>query len=345
MVDFIIVGQGIAGSCLAYHLIESGYSVVVIDDGWASSSTQVAAGLMTPITGKRLALSWEYPTLFPYACAFYTQLERRFKTHFLTLKPTFRYFTSPIEKSHWEMRSRHAQFQPYLVDSPLNPLDWIQYGDGFCMSQSGYLKTDPFLDAIKQYLIQHNAYLCRKFHYSQLHRSAQSLRYEGIEAKMIIYCEGYTIRHNPLFQSLPFQHVRGDIVTLRSKSMTQDIIFSGSKWCVPIGQSLFKFGATYDREHLDLMARPEGIKELKDAIAAFSQHPFEWIKIQTGVRPATQDVMPYMGIHPEYPDSAVFGGFSSKGILQAPYLAKLLTDHLSGHCLLHEELHVRRFFT
>ena len=46
--DTLILGQGLAGSALAWHLIEAGERVCVIDDGHCRSSTRVAAGLINP---------------------------------------------------------------------------------------------------------------------------------------------------------------------------------------------------------------------------------------------------------------------------------------------------------
>ena len=51
--DTLILGQGLAGSALAWHLIEAGERVCVIDDGHCRSSTRVAAGLINPLAGLR----------------------------------------------------------------------------------------------------------------------------------------------------------------------------------------------------------------------------------------------------------------------------------------------------
>ena len=56
--DFLIVGQGIAGTTLAMELIAQGASVLVIDAYNKSSSSQVAAGLFNPIAFRRVALGW-----------------------------------------------------------------------------------------------------------------------------------------------------------------------------------------------------------------------------------------------------------------------------------------------
>ena len=73
-VDFLIVGQGLAGSLLAKELRRRGRSVHVVDDGWKSASSQVAAGLMTPLTGRRFTLTKDYPALFASAQARLTEL-------------------------------------------------------------------------------------------------------------------------------------------------------------------------------------------------------------------------------------------------------------------------------
>ena len=57
--DAIIVGQGLAGTTLAWCLLEAGLSVLVTDREEEVTSSKIAAGLITPITGQRLALSWQ----------------------------------------------------------------------------------------------------------------------------------------------------------------------------------------------------------------------------------------------------------------------------------------------
>ena len=44
-IDYLIVGQGIAGTILSYKLIKKGYLVKVIDDGHRTASSTKAAGI------------------------------------------------------------------------------------------------------------------------------------------------------------------------------------------------------------------------------------------------------------------------------------------------------------
>ena len=73
--DILIVGQGLAGTLLGWELEKAGISVALIDGGHASAASSVAAGIINPITGRRLVKSWSFETLFPSAREAYHELE------------------------------------------------------------------------------------------------------------------------------------------------------------------------------------------------------------------------------------------------------------------------------
>ena len=52
----LIVGQGIAGSVLGWHLIKAGHAVLIVDRNHHESSSIISAGIINPITGQRLAV-------------------------------------------------------------------------------------------------------------------------------------------------------------------------------------------------------------------------------------------------------------------------------------------------
>jgi hypothetical protein len=58
MSKYLIVGQGLAGTLLAFSLLEKGEEVLIADDYAHASASQVAAGMWNPVTFKRLAASW-----------------------------------------------------------------------------------------------------------------------------------------------------------------------------------------------------------------------------------------------------------------------------------------------
>ena len=73
--DYLIIGQGLAGSMLAFQLIARGQRVLVIDNDYQGNASQVAAGIINPITGHRLNLTEGFVDYYACAMAFYDQLE------------------------------------------------------------------------------------------------------------------------------------------------------------------------------------------------------------------------------------------------------------------------------
>ena len=54
MYDFLIIGQGIAGTLLAEELLANQQSVFIIDKYHPNSSSNIATGIVNTITGRKL---------------------------------------------------------------------------------------------------------------------------------------------------------------------------------------------------------------------------------------------------------------------------------------------------
>lgn len=113
-VDVLIVGQGIAGSVLAYTLMEAGFSVCVVDDGHKTSASTVAAGMINPVLGRRLSKAWEIEKCLPLAIGLYTRLEAHFGQHFFFPKRILRLIDSEKEAEYLQKRLADTAFSPYL---------------------------------------------------------------------------------------------------------------------------------------------------------------------------------------------------------------------------------------
>ncbi|MFZ4797794.1 MAG: amino acid oxidase, partial [Bacteroidia bacterium] len=57
-INYLIIGQGLAGTLLAKELLAKNESFLIIDAFKESTSTKVAAGMYNPISGKRMVKSW-----------------------------------------------------------------------------------------------------------------------------------------------------------------------------------------------------------------------------------------------------------------------------------------------
>src|SRR5687767_7966704 len=96
-VDFIIVGQGLAGSVLALKLMENGYSVMVIDKPELSACSKIAAGIWNPVVFKRLTKSWMIDEILPEMLRFYRKAGTDLKLKFITERNIIKLFSEQQE--------------------------------------------------------------------------------------------------------------------------------------------------------------------------------------------------------------------------------------------------------
>src|SRR6478609_3279416 len=100
MPEFTIVGQGLASTALAWALLRRERSVLVVDAERGGAS-RLAAGLITPVTGKRLAKSWRWDELYPAAVAFYRTTEAATGVSFFHQEPAVRLFANKAERDEF----------------------------------------------------------------------------------------------------------------------------------------------------------------------------------------------------------------------------------------------------
>src|SRR5688500_5583019 len=80
-VEFLIIGQGICGSFLAYELQKHQRSFQIIDDEKQFSASRVASGIINPVTGRRIVKTWMIEELLPFAKQVYTNIEADLHIH------------------------------------------------------------------------------------------------------------------------------------------------------------------------------------------------------------------------------------------------------------------------
>jgi len=113
-VDFLLIGQGLAGTVLSYRLLKIGKKVAVIDLPSANQSSRIAAGLYNPITGKKMVKTWNADLLFPEIEPLYSELEVLLGTTFLYKKNIYRPFLNIEEQNEWMGKTGDPGFEPYI---------------------------------------------------------------------------------------------------------------------------------------------------------------------------------------------------------------------------------------
>ncbi|MDD5461546.1 MAG: FAD-binding oxidoreductase [Methylococcales bacterium] len=330
-IDFLIVGQGLAGSLLAWELMQRDCSVVIIDNGRENAS-QVAAGLINPVTGMRFVKTTDIDRFLPAAKQSYSHLADFFKQTFYIEKPMLRLFRSDKELMHCIKKLDKPEYQNYLgaVIPPGQVFDNLSTPFGFLQQeQTGYLLTRPLLSCLKDFFIAKNCYRLADFDYRDIQFHPE-LRWQGISPKQIIFCEGHRAANNCWFSWLPFQPVKGEILTLEHRTELPDKILNYGNWLIPLNNRHIRIGSTFDRENLNSLPTEQGKSDLLNALKPVSADLAQatLISHQANIRPCTLDKQPFIGHHPQYPQLTIFNGFGAKGSLQIPWFSRHFADVL-----------------
>lgn len=315
-----IIGHGLAGAILAETLSDAGLRVRVWDDGGPAAS-QVAAGLYTPLTGRRLVRSWALEEALPVVNHFYPELEKKLQVPFFHPLHSLRIFRSEAERTEWErqpdpIHTRVCDVSGYPFLSP-----W-----GGCeVRGGGWVNLPPMLQALQAYRQQRGEWGAP----------------DG-SADITVWAEGIKASDNPLWQDIGWRHAQGDILTLDIPGLPEDRIYHPGKFLLPLGQQRFRCGATYDWDATHPAPTRKGRAEIEADLSAVLQLPFQVLAHEAGIRPVAKARVPVAGPHPEHPDQWIFNGFGSKGVLMAPWMAARLLAHLQNGAALPKETQAAR---
>lgn len=328
MVDYLIVGQGLAGSILAWKLLEAGKRVLVINNSAINQASHVAAGVYNPITGRNLVKTWLADQLFPALIAFYTQVEAALSIKILYPTTILRPFISNQERIayHTKMQTEDDNHLYIGFDRSHEKDIMIAPYGGLAIQQAGYIDVPIFLHAIRAHLQALGSYIEADFHYEEV-GLATDVSYQGIRGKKLIFCEGPQAANNPFFNHLPFKLVKGEVLTVQLPHAIHHI-YARNAFIVPQQHGQAFIGTTYDWDHLDTLPTDLAKQEIENKVRKFFLMPYQVISQQAGIRPATFDRRPFIGFHPIYPQMAILNGLGSKGVSLAPYLVGEFVQHL-----------------
>ncbi len=344
MLNYIIVGQGIAGSVLALELLKEGQDIKVIDNNHFRSSSKIAAGLVHPMSFKRTILSWNAELLSKHSINYYQQKEKELDSSFFEGLTFLRIFGSIEEQNNWFAKQSTPPFNKVLLDFKKD-LSTYTLKNNFGVGKVNWsyrLHLPAFLEAVKKRLIQENRLIQEKVDYSKIDHSNDFIKYGNIKARGIIFCEGHQYINNPFLNYIPENSTKGEILKIKVKGLPN---YSLSKNCfvLPLKDEEYILGATYDWKDKSYETTEEAKEELLDKFSNISNNNVEVIEQWVGIRPTTMDRKPILGTHPNYKNIHVFNGLGSKGVQFAPFYANRLTQYLMDGESIEKEINLDRF--
>lgn len=329
--DWTVIGGGLAGTLLVRELARRGCRIRWIDDPQRPAATRVAAGMYNPITGKRFAKTWQVDRLQPFMETYYRDLERELDCRLMYPCPALKLFRDEDEKVRWLDRKDEPRFADLAapLPEPFHP-PGIQTSDlgGFVVPSAGFVRADRLIQAFRD------------------HCPASVERQEGVHTPDVddssrVYCTGWHALHHPGTRNLPFRHAHGDVLTIEAEGLCEDYILNCGFYVLPLGNGVFRVGATYDWNRLDPAPTEQGREQLLDLLRPWITVPYKVMAHEAGIRCTTVRRTPILGELPDTPGRYIFNGLGSKGILSAPYYAVHLADHLTRNTPLDRDIDIR----
>lgn len=340
---YLIVGAGLAGISLAWHLRKRGHRLTLIDNGKNKSSV-IAAGMINPIVFRRMTKSWRADEFIPYAYAFYKELEAELGVNFFHPITIRRIFSSEQERGFWEERQNDSEFEQYITPITADDTHYLgghnPYGTGRVKNAS-YIETQNFIHNVRNFFTQNCTVLSESFEHSAF--DPKRPNYRGVSYDGVVFCEGFCAPENPLFNHLPVQQTKGETITIYCPDLKTNESLNRKCFILPLGKDLYRIGATYvwntPTDELTSAAK----EELSEKFRVISDLPFEMVDQKAGIRPTTPDRRPLIGEHADYSNIYIFNGLGTKGYMSAPLLSKELCDHILNGSALSEEVLITRF--
>lgn len=334
--NFIIIGQGLAGSILAYTLINQGQSVLVIDNDHCGSASSVAAGIINPVTGHRLNISDRFDEYYPAAKHCYQALEGRVGQPLWHAVKQTRLIRNQGEQQYLNQRQTESVYDNLLGRNPDRAFIDDEFG-AIEVLQTATVDAPAVLSVLRTWLTERQAYQCANVDYQTIVQTDKGFQIGELQAKQLVFCEGYQAIHNPWLKHLPFKLAKGEILTVQTEPAFDNALLSWGNWLVSSnGQT--KLGSNFIWDDLSLTPNKASKEKLLTSLSEHTHIQATVIAHKVGIRPATTQRKPFIGEVSNLKHAYCFNGFGSKGCLLIPHYANLLAEHLLNRQPLPEEL-------
>lgn len=342
-VDYIVVGLGLAGISFCEQLRANNKTFVVFDDNSQKSSV-VAGGLYNPVVLKRFTSVWKSDEQLELALEHYNNLEQLLKVTLDHKIPVYRKFASIEEQNNWFSASDKPKLAKYLspkIISNKNAHINAEFGFGEVL-HTGRIDVNKLIKSYKTFLEYHNALIQESFNYDALNIEDEQINYGTINAKHIVFSEGFGVTKNPFFKNLPLSPTKGELLTIYAPDLKIDFVLKGPVFLIPIGNDLYIVGATYELYDLTHNTTNKAKNKLLEGLKSMISCKFEIIKQVAGIRPTVSDRRPLVGRQQDYKNMYLLNGLGTRGVMIGPYVAKQLFDFIENDKPLEKEISLSR---
>ena len=343
-VEYLIIGQGISGTWLSYYLQKENRSFLIIDNQQANSASRIAAGIISPVTGRRIVKTWMIDELLDFIIPAYKELGNELGIDAVEKRSLVDFHPTPQMKLAFDERLNEK------ADFLLQPADHNKYRSIFNYD-FGYGEVNPsyvvnlkkIMFTWRKNLVSSGQLLEEDFDNNEFHQNENNISYKNIRADKIIFCDGPSSSNNSLFKNLPFALNKGEAILVEAEDIPADVIFKKGMMLTQLQENIYWIGSNYLWEFDDDHPTEQFRKQTETLLKTWLKVPFKIIDHKASVRPANIERRPFVGFHPTMKNTGILNGMGTKGCSLAPYFARQLVDHLLKGKKILPEADIHRF--
>lgn len=322
--DFIVVGQGIAGTLMAWNLHLAGKKVLIIDDHHSGSSSLVAAGIVNPITGKNYVTSWRIQEFLPVAIQTYDALNQYYGIQCYTCANILRSLYSGSDENTWLAKSAEPGMEQFIckevdLDTYTGKVhQQLSYGE---LQGTFYVNMTMIMSTVKDEWITQKAYITECFQYDLLKISTDGFIYKDNKSKGIVFCEGYRAISNPYFTKIGLAPSKGEVLIVKIPDAGFKKMYKDGIFFVPQGDDTYWVGSGYEKNATDDHPTQKNYDVLSAELERVLKIPYEIIGHKAAIRPTMQNRRPVFKEHENIEGMYLLNGLGTKGASIGPFYA------------------------
>jgi glycine oxidase len=328
--DVLIVGQGLAGTLLGWELERAGISFAIADAGHAGGASRVAAGIINPITGRRLVKSWRVDALLPVARAAYQAIEAAVGMPLWHEIRVRRLFADGREREVFAAKQATGEIAPYAGRAD---------AEGFWIEGGARVDLTALLDAMRERWRSRSCW----------REEVMQIAVAAAEHALVIDCTGAAMRRiasdssRDGFDFVPWEFSKGELLEISVHGLTPGVVLNDGHWILPVAPDQALVGATHEPGVIDTTPTAAARAQLETSARRLLGRQFGVRDQRAGVRVNLPDKRPVVGRHPTNARLGICNGLGAKGALLAPELAQQWARHLTTGAAFDAEMAVGRF--
>ncbi len=343
-VDYIIIGLGLAGIAFAEELSKNGKSFIVFEDD-SQNSSLVAGGMYNPVVLKRFTPVWNAKEQLKIALPFYKNLEEKLIGRYQYSVDIYRIFKSIEEQNNWFQACDKLLLEDFMIPRIFKNKNQYIKAPFDCgkLKNTGRINVNSLAKDYRIHLKKLNRIREEQFVYKKIVFDENRVSYQDIITKHIVFCEGFGLKRNPFFNHLPMREAKGELLTIHAPDLKVDYLIKSAVFILPVGDDLYKVGATFNWTDKTKLPTQDGRNELENKLNSVINCDYKIVDHSAGIRPTILDRRPLLGTHKKHKQLSILNGMGTRGVMIAPLMAKKLFLNLEKNEQLEKEIDIARF--